>query len=104
MTGQAPQPAPEPARPGAGAAQPAGDPAPPVSGPVLEVVSGQPSAEELAALTVVLAAALAQRDAARPGRPERDASAWASRSRGLRAPLMPGPDAWRRSARPGQGS
>jgi len=104
MTGQVPRPAPGPVRPVQPVSepvQPAGGPAQPGSGPALEVVRGQPSAEELAALTVVLAAALARRGAAGPGRPGRAASGWASRSRGLRAPLRPGPDAWRRSARPG---
>jgi len=101
MTGQVPRPAPGPVQPAGGPAQPAGDPVQPGRGPVLEVVRGQPSAEELAALTVVLAAALARLDGAGRGRPGRSASGWASRSRGLRAPLRPGPDAWRRSARPG---
>ena len=71
------------------AAQPAGRPA-------LEVVAGHPSPDELAALTVTLAAVLAARDRAAG----RAASRWASRSRMPGAPLRPGPDAWRRSARP----
>ena len=72
----------------------------PASGPVLEVVAGVPSAEELAALTVALAAALASGGG--PGnRPRRAASGWADRSRLMNAPLRPGPDAWCRSARPG---
>jgi hypothetical protein len=103
MTGQAPRPAPGPVQPASEPAHPAnGRGAQPGSGPVLEVVRGQPSAEELAALTVVLAAALARQERSDgPGRPGRAASGWASRARGLRAPLRPGPDAWRRSARPG---
>jgi hypothetical protein len=102
MTGQVPRPPPGPLQPAAEPAQPAdGHDAQPGSGPVLEVVHGQPSAEELAALTVVLAAALARRGATGPGRAGRAASSWASRSRGMRAPLRRGPDAWRRSARPG---
>jgi hypothetical protein len=77
------------------AAQPAGRPA-------LEVVAGHPSPDELAALTVTLAAVLAARDVAagRTGQTGRAASRWASRSRSMGAPLRPGPDAWRRSARP----
>jgi hypothetical protein len=72
---------------------------------MLEVVAGHPSADELAALTVTLAAVLAACD--RPAgtgpttRPGRAASGWADRSRLLGAPLTPGRDAWRRSARPG---
>jgi hypothetical protein len=77
------------------AAQPAGR-------PVLEVVAGHPSPDELAALTVTLAAVLAARDGAagRAGQTGRAASLWASRSQMMGAPLRPGPDAWRRSARP----
>jgi hypothetical protein len=80
------------------AAQPAGRPA-------LEVVAGHPSPDELAALTVTLAAVLATRGradgrAGQAGRARRAASKWASRSRMPGAPLRPGPDAWRRSARP----
>jgi hypothetical protein len=69
------------------------------SGPVLKVVAGDPSAEELAALTVALSAVLAARGgpAVQPGR---DASGWADRSRMMGAPPSPGPDAWRRSAWP----
>jgi hypothetical protein len=75
------------------------------SGPVLEVVAGHPSAEELAALTVALSAVLAARSgpggAGRAGRPGRAASGWAERSRMMAAPPRPGRDAWRRSAQPG---
>jgi acyl-CoA carboxylase epsilon subunit len=67
-------------------------------GPVLKIVAGDPSAEELAALTVALSAVLARGGpAARPGRA---ASGWADRSRTMGAPPSPGPDAWRRSAWP----
>jgi len=72
----------------------------PASGPVLEVVAGDPSAEDLAALTVALSAVLAARGAP-AGQPGRAASGWADRSRLMNAPLRPGPDAWCRSARPG---
>ena len=76
-------------------ADPAGQPL-----ALLKVVSGQPSPEELAALTVAVAAVLA-----RPGAPAGQAgrvhSCWADRSRLPRVPPRPGPDAWRRSARPG---
>jgi hypothetical protein len=72
---------------------------PSASGPVLEVVAGDPSAEELAALTVALSAALAARGPA--GQPGRSSPGWADRSRMMNAPPRPGPGAWRRSARPG---
>jgi hypothetical protein len=72
---------------------------PPASGPVLEVVAGDPSAEELAALTVALASALGARGPA--GEPGRSSPGWADRSRMMNAPPRPGPGAWRRSARPG---
>jgi hypothetical protein len=71
----------------------------PASGPVLEVVAGDPSAEELAALTVALVAALAAPGPA--GQSGRSSPGWADRSSMMNAPLRPGPGAWRRSARPG---
>jgi len=64
----------------------------------LRIVRGEPTAEELAALVAVLAAraAAAGAAAARP----RPRSAWAEPAARLRAPLAPGPAAWRRSALP----
>jgi hypothetical protein len=85
MTGDAPA--------GSGGASPA-------SGPVLEVVAGHPSAEELAALTVALSTVLAGRGGPAGG-PRGVASGWADRSTMMGAPPRPGRDAWRRSARPG---
>jgi len=70
------------------------------NGQVLTVVAGHPSAEELAALTVALSAALAARGGPAAG-PRRAAPGWAGRSAMMGAPPRPGPDAWRRSARPG---
>jgi Acyl-CoA carboxylase epsilon subunit len=64
--------------------------------PLLRVVRGQPTDEEAAALTVVLAAKLD----ARPTRghaARAAAGGWADRARAMRAPLTPGPGAWRRS-------
>jgi len=75
------------------ATQPAGEPA-------LKVVAGRPSAEELAALTVALSAALAARGGP-AGLPGRASPGWADRSRMMGVPPRPGRDAWRRSARPG---
>ena len=76
------------------------------SGLTLEVVAGHPTADELAALTVALAAALAAGEQVTGPGQRRWAGgaspAWADRARMVRAPLTPGPDAWRRSARPGR--
>ena len=69
--------------------------------PLLRVVRGEPTDEELAALVAVVAsrqaasAALARRGEARRRSP------WADPARAVRRPLPPGPDAWRRSALPG---
>ena len=67
-------------------------------GPVLRVIRGDATPEEIAAVVAVLLArpAIADGPAARPA-----PSAWADRSRLLRRPLFPGPDAWRRSGLPG---
>ncbi len=63
--------------------------------PLLRVVKGEPSAEELAALTVVVAAM--------SGRPERrrptPVGAWASYADAHRQPLRPGPGGWRAPGR-----
>ncbi|OOC55469.1 MULTISPECIES: acyl-CoA carboxylase subunit epsilon [Nocardiopsis] len=64
----------------------------------LAVVRGEPTAEEIAVLTAVLSARAAARRAAEEPEPERP-SGWRDRSRGLRAPLRPGPGAWRMSTR-----
>jgi acyl-CoA carboxylase epsilon subunit len=63
--------------------------------PLLRVVRGEPAAEELAALTVVVAA-LSQR---RPRRRPTPVGAWASRANVVRAPLQPGPGGWRAAGR-----
>jgi hypothetical protein len=72
------------------------------------VVRGDASAEEIAALTAVLAAkraAAARRAAAAAAAPARGERAfgWASRRAMLRRPLSHGLGAWRASARPGAG-
>jgi hypothetical protein len=73
----------------------------------LRVVAGQPTAEELAALTVALAAAARARAARAAGAAGAAGGArapvrgWAWRGRLLRSPLAHGPGAWRRSALPG---
>ncbi|WP_443054546.1 acyl-CoA carboxylase epsilon subunit [Streptomyces sp. NBC_00683] len=63
--------------------------------PALEVRSGAPSPEELAALVAALAAVRTAVSApvARPTR------GWASPHPVLRTPYLPGPGAWRASAR-----
>ena len=65
--------------------------------PFLRVVRGDPTPEELAALVTVLAA----RAAAGAAEPRRARSTWADPAARLRAPLRPGPGAWRRSGLPG---
>ena len=65
-------------------------------GPVLTVIRGNPSAEEIAALVAVLAARTGQSSAGETaGRPR---NSWSARSRLLREPL---PGGWRGSALPG---
>ena len=61
--------------------------------PLLRIVRGKPSAEELAALTVVVAA-LSQRPERRRVVP---VSAWADVAAGHRRPLRGGPGGWRAS-------
>ena len=70
--------------------------------PMLSVVSGQPTAEEVAAVTAVVTAVLAarQRAAAAQAAARTARSAWLDRAALTRTPLRPGPGAWRRSARP----
>ena len=63
--------------------------------PLLRVVRGEPSAEELAALTVVVAA-LSQRRARRRATP---VGRWADPADAHRVPLRPGPGGWRASGR-----
>jgi hypothetical protein len=63
--------------------------------PLLRVVRGEPTVEELAALTVVVAA-LSQR---RPRRRPTPVGAWGSNAFGHRRPLQAGPGGWRASGR-----
>jgi hypothetical protein len=67
--------------------------------PMLRVVRGDPSPDELAALVTVIAARVQQRAAARR-RPELRHSVWTDRSRLVRQPVRPGRGAWRASAWP----
>jgi hypothetical protein len=69
------------------------------SGPVLRVIRGDATPEEVAAVVAALLARAAASDEPPPARPA--PSAWADRARLLRRPVHAAPDAWRRSARPG---
>ncbi len=66
--------------------------------PLLRVVRGEPTDEELAALTVVVAA-LAVRE--RPRRRPVPVGAWASPADAHRWPLRPGAGGWRAAGRAG---
>ncbi len=66
--------------------------------PVLRIVRGDPTPEEVAALTAVLAAASGGGEP-EPDRDRGPASAWVEREALVRRPLTPGPDAWRMSLR-----
>ena len=59
--------------------------------PMLRVVRGEPSAEELAALTVVVAALSQRRERRRPV----PVGAWADPGARHRRPLRPGAGGWR---------
>ncbi|MGY1663994.1 acyl-CoA carboxylase subunit epsilon [Geodermatophilus sp. SYSU D00705] len=63
--------------------------------PLLRVVTGRPTAEELAALTVVVATLAQRRERRRPT----PVGAWASPGDAQRAPLRAGPGGWRASGR-----
>jgi hypothetical protein len=66
--------------------------------PVVRVVKGNPTPEELAALVAVVTARAA---AAVPAEPDTErASDWASYWRNVRRPLQHGPGRWRASAFP----
>ncbi|WP_433799733.1 acyl-CoA carboxylase subunit epsilon [Actinomycetospora sp. CA-084318] len=65
--------------------------------PVLRIVRGNPSPEEVAALTAVLAAASGGGSAPQDSGPR---SVWSEREALVRRPLSPGPGAWRMSALP----
>jgi hypothetical protein len=64
--------------------------------PVLSVVRGQPTPDELAALLVLLAS---RRPAGCTDQTRRP-SLWSSPRLALRTPLFPGPGAWRASGLP----
>jgi len=63
--------------------------------PALRIVKGNPTPEEIAALTVVLAAAS---QVAGADEPAPTGGGWADPANRLRRPLAAGPGAWRASA------
>lgn len=70
----------------------------PIVKPILRVVKGDPTPEELAALVAVIAARnAAAANAAADAKP-RIRSAWGEPARMARPPHRHGPDQWRRSA------
>jgi Acyl-CoA carboxylase epsilon subunit len=69
------------------------------SGPVLRVIRGDATPEEVAAVVAALLARAAASDEPPSARPA--PSAWADPARLLRRPVHAAPDAWRRSALPG---
>ena len=69
------------------------DPEPAVA---FSVVRGHPTDEELAALVTVLTLARRRSEAQPAPRP----SGWSAYWRTVRAPISPGPNAWRMSAHP----
>ncbi|HEY4627605.1 MAG TPA: acyl-CoA carboxylase subunit epsilon [Blastococcus sp.] len=91
-------PSPDPRR--AASSSDPGDPAGPHSArhegePLLRLVRGEPSAEELAALTVVVATLSQPRSRRRPT----PVGAWASYADAHRRPMQPGPGGWRAAGR-----
>ncbi|GAB2847156.1 acyl-CoA carboxylase subunit epsilon [Actinocorallia aurea] len=64
--------------------------------PFLQVIKGDATPEEVAALIAVVSA----RSAAPAAAPARRASVWTDRARLVRGPVRPGPGAWRASALP----
>lgn len=66
---------------------------------MVRVVRGEPTDNELAAIVAVISAKTAEAAAVPSPEPERP-STWAAYWRTVRAPLRPGPGAWRTSALP----
>lgn len=71
---------------------------PPVTPAFLQVVRGDPTAAELAAVVVVVGARASTTAHTTGTRPQR--SLWAARAAMMRPPVMAGPGAWRASALP----
>jgi hypothetical protein len=71
----------------------------PPSRPLLRVIRGDATPEEIAALVAVLMTRPADDKA--PGQDRSAHGFWSDRARQLRRPLYPGPGAWCRSGLPG---
>jgi hypothetical protein len=67
------------------------------SGPDIRIVSGDPDAEEIAAITAVLSAALDELGGEQRRRQNGGPSGWQRSQRAIRSPLVRG--AWRTSGR-----
>ena len=67
-------------------------------GPFLSIVSGTPTAQEIAAVVIVLASRARPAQEATVGASVR--SEWSARSRLVRIPVQAAPGAWRASALP----
>jgi hypothetical protein len=72
--------------------------------PLLHVVAGQATAEEVAALAAVVSALAARQRSGRSAAARQAAArrrpGWPDRAALMHAPLAPGPGAWPRSSRP----
>jgi hypothetical protein len=68
--------------------------------PFLQIVRGEPTVEDIAALVIVLSARAEVAARAAAGPATRRGSRWADRSQMVRRPLAPGPGAWRASVFP----
>ncbi|HEX8487384.1 MAG TPA: acyl-CoA carboxylase epsilon subunit [Propionibacteriaceae bacterium] len=80
------------------------EPNDPIASPLLEVVRGHPDEAELAAVLAVLLAGSGQSPAeeaagAAGAAAPAPGSGWSAYWRAVRAPLAPGPGAWRASGR-----
>jgi hypothetical protein len=74
---------------------------PKLAEPYLQIVRGEASPEEIAALVATLTAIAAARSrAAEEAKPAHVSPLWNAPARRLRVPLHPAPGAWRRSALP----
>jgi len=92
---------PDGALPGAGTSGAGPSGAGPSDAALFEILSGEATGEEIAALTAVLATmAAASRRNVVPARGPAIMSIWAERSRLVRRPLAHAPGGWRASARP----
>lgn len=71
-----------------------------VEEPLLSVVKGDPTPDELAAVVSAVAAKLSARPAPGDDSPRTQPTSWAAYWRTVQQPIHPGPGAWRRSALP----